>query len=54
MKYTIILLSGLLVAGKPVAQQSEGYSLVWSEEFDIDGLPDENVWKYEEGFVRNQ
>ena len=25
----------------------EGYSLVWSDEFDIDGLPDSNKWNYD-------
>lgn len=27
--------------------------LVWSDEFDVDGLPDSRIWGYEEGFVRN-
>ena len=33
--------------------QSQEWKLLWSEEFDIDGKPDENVWSYEKGFVRN-
>lgn len=36
-----------------VPQQIEGYTLVWSEEFD-DTILDENVWSYEHGFVRNE
>ena len=32
---------------------TEGLKLAWSEEFDKDGLVDENVWYYETGFVRN-
>lgn len=30
------------------------WQLVWSDEFDRDGLPDPARWTYEEGFVRNQ
>ena len=30
-----------------------GYKLVWSDEFDDDGLPDSAKWDYEEGYVRN-
>ena len=30
-----------------------GFELVWSDEFDRDGAPDPAVWRYEEGFVRN-
>ena len=30
-----------------------GYKLVWSDEFDYEGLPDPAKWDYEEGYVRN-
>jgi beta-glucanase (GH16 family) len=30
------------------------YKLVWSDEFNRDGLLDSTKWKYETGFVRNQ
>ena len=30
------------------------WELVWSDEFDHDGLPDPAKWRYEEGYVRNQ
>jgi len=30
------------------------WKLVWSDEFENDGLPNEAKWNYEEGFVRNQ
>jgi hypothetical protein len=32
----------------------EGHELLWSDEFNIDGKPDEKYWIYEEGFVRNE
>jgi beta-glucanase (GH16 family) len=30
------------------------WQLVWSDEFDRDGLPDPAKWNFEEGFIRNQ
>lgn len=36
------------------AQQKDDYKLVWSEEFNAPGVPDEKIWDYEHGFVRNQ
>ena len=32
---------------------AEGYRLVWSDEFNTDGVPDTSAWRYEHGFVRN-
>jgi beta-glucanase (GH16 family) len=31
-----------------------GYKLVWADEFNTDGMPDESNWIYEGGFVRNE
>jgi beta-glucanase (GH16 family) len=31
-----------------------GWKLVWSDEFDKDGLPDPKNWTFEKGFVRNE
>ena len=31
----------------------EGYQLVWSDEFNVDGRLDDQMWKYELGYVRN-
>jgi beta-glucanase (GH16 family) len=31
----------------------EGYSLVWNDEFDVVGAPNPDVWRHEQGFVRN-
>lgn len=33
---------------------SGAWRLVWSDEFDYEGLPDPARWTYEEGFVRNE
>ena len=32
---------------------AEEWKLIWSDEFDYQGLPDKTKWDYEEGFVRN-
>lgn len=31
----------------------DGYQLIWSDEFDGSGKPNEKFWSYENGFVRN-
>ncbi len=36
-----------------LAAQAQDWQLVWSDEFDYEGLPDPAKWGYEEGFVRN-
>jgi len=36
------------------AKESDGYKLVWADEFNRDGRPDPNNWGYEHGFVRNE
>lgn len=48
-KRTIIWLS-LLTASSLSAGD---WNLVWSDEFDYEGLPNPDKWRYEEGFVRN-
>lgn len=35
-------------------QAPKGYELVWSDEFEINGKPNEQFWNYEEGFIRNE
>ena len=30
------------------------WELVWSDDFNYQGLPDPQKWDYEEGFIRNQ
>jgi hypothetical protein len=34
--------------------QAADWTLVWSDEFSTEGLPDTSKWNYEQGFVRNQ
>lgn len=40
-------------ASNAVADKYPGYRLAFSEEFDKDGLPDTDRWRYEIGYVRN-
>lgn len=50
----LLLLSSSLMAAEGLgAPDSDGYKLVWSDEFDVDGPPNPEVWNFEEGFQRN-
>jgi beta-glucanase (GH16 family) len=44
------------VSAAPATASAPGskWELVWSDEFDRDGLPNPAKWNYEDGFVRNQ
>jgi beta-glucanase (GH16 family) len=42
-----------LDAGATARVSVPEWQLVWSDEFDYQGLPDPSKWGYEEGFVRN-
>jgi len=44
---------GLLLS-LALSSRAADWQLVWSDEFDRDGLPDPAKWKPEEGFIRNQ
>ena len=48
---SIILLILLQFALSTSAQDS--WQLVWSDEFNGEGRPDEATWNFETGFVRN-
>lgn len=45
-----MLAAAMLIAGAATAAE---WKLVWSDEFDRDGVPDPARWTYEEGFIRN-
>lgn len=58
--FAALILGGSLCPLPAMAQAEEednhipsGYSLVWADEFDIDGKPNPDDWGYEYGFVRN-
>ena len=42
----------LFVSHFSYAQDTSGYRLVWSDEFNNNGVPDTANWTYEQGFVR--
>ena len=33
--------------------KTKEWKLVWEDNFDKDGLPDNSIWGYEEGYIRN-
>lgn len=43
-----------MTAAKTAVYSGEGYTLVWADEFVLDGSPDSSNWNYEWGFVRNE
>lgn len=55
IQYAILSLLFLFPAIFSNAQDEtdEGYTLVWSDEFNTDGTPNPKNWTYETGFVRN-
>lgn len=38
----------------PISKKYPGYQLVWADEFDTDGRPNPENWRFEEGFRRNR
>lgn len=47
----LVLAAADLTASPP---RSPAYRLVWSDEFNKDGEPDPKVWRFEQGFTRNE
>jgi len=43
----------LLLVLCSISTAADDWKLVWSDEFNYEGLPDAKKWDYEEGFVRN-
>lgn len=48
----VLLFSFARYKQKP--SSSKDYKLVWADEFNANGTPDEKNWNYETGFMRNQ
>ena len=44
----------VLIMGLVSVSQSNEWKLIWSDEFNKNGLPDTTKWTYEEGFLRNE
>ncbi|MDR7371370.1 glycoside hydrolase family 16 protein [Flavobacterium aquidurense] len=51
---TVLTLIFSFVNQKQKSSENEDYKLVWADEFNTNGPPDEKNWNYETGFVRNQ
>lgn len=52
--YLLCIVTAGMYAMNATAQASEDeWKLIWSDEFDEDGRPDEAKWDYEHGYVRN-
>jgi beta-glucanase (GH16 family) len=53
MMKSFLLLMTALVFIAPQGR-AEPWEMVWSDEFNYEGLPDKTKWNYEEGFIRNE
>jgi len=51
--FTMMLLTLFPFTSQAAEVSTNGYRLVWSDEFDKDGKPDPKNWTFEKGFVRN-
>ncbi|NLP56866.1 family 16 glycosylhydrolase [Lutibacter sp. B1] len=52
--FLFLLISYGCASKKHIIHKIDDYHLIWSDEFNIDGIPNQNNWDYELGFVRNQ
>lgn len=50
---TIILSALAMPLTLPAMAQNDKWQLVWHDEFDTDGKPNEEIWNFENGFARN-
>ena len=50
----VLAITFSFIQNKEKSLKYPDYHLVWSDEFEIDGIPSEKNWNYETGFVRNQ
>jgi len=51
---TLLILALPAAYGADNPPPSAEWKLVWSDEFDYEGLPNPEKWDYEEGFIRNR
>ncbi len=49
----LVMPSFTLLAQKKIKKKDEKYQLVWSDEFDKNGVPDTTKWQFETGYKRN-
>ncbi len=60
MKIRACILSifvSFVFAGTGISQENQKpvkWKLVWQDEFNVDGLPNQQIWGYEEGYIRNR
>jgi len=56
LTWWLVFPAGLAAVGQQDIRhyEKEGYHLVWSDEFDMDGRPDPQNWRFEHGFMRNE
>jgi beta-glucanase (GH16 family) len=52
--FLLILLAGDKTDRKELQSDNNGYRLVWHDEFEKDGPPDPDKWRFEQGFKRNE
>ena len=51
--FPILIVTLTMLNAQTISAQNQDWALVWSQEFDIDGAYDRDVWDAEHGFVRN-
>ncbi|SFZ94077.1 Glycosyl hydrolases family 16 [Flaviramulus basaltis] len=52
--FLFLLINYSCASKKHITSTYDDYHLVWSDEFNTDGIPNKDNWDYELGFVRNQ
>lgn len=51
--YLILITTFLLSCNQSGLAQEDTWQLVWSDEFDYEGLPDPEKWSYDTGYIAN-
>ncbi len=50
----MFLIAGIILILSACGTRQESWHLVWSDEFDYEGLPDPARWSYDTGYIANQ